>query len=390
MPTSDWLIVSSCVLSLKAWFDNSAVVVPERPDSLPAPVMVSLSGPARSRALEDVLSGAWRAHPPSLGCTRDELAAVVPLLLSSGAGALGWWKVRESALREESGAQALQHAYRYSALGAALQDRVIIRVVQLLRQAGIEPILVKGWAVSRLYPQPGLRPYGDIDLAVPPAQYALAQQVLEEAELGEPWVDLHSGFAKLDNTPFHTLYARSELITLGDYSVRVLTSEDHLRILCLHLLRHGAWRPLWLCDVAALTEARPADFDWDRCLGTGNRAEAVICTIRLAHKLLGLAIDDLPLRVRTRPLPAWLVAAVRTQWEAPYPGNQPPASYGAPLATYLRRPAGLPNALRQRWPDPIASTFFLSAPYNDLPRLPFQFGYSLHRAARFLARRDKE
>jgi len=30
---------------------------------------------------------------------------------------------------------------------------------------GVEPILGKGWAIARLYPERGMRPYGDIDLA---------------------------------------------------------------------------------------------------------------------------------------------------------------------------------------------------------------------------------
>ena len=42
--------------------------------------------------------------------------------------------------------------------------------------------------------------------------------------------------------------------------VRVLSPEDDLRFLCLHLLRHGAVQPLWLCDICVLLEARANDF----------------------------------------------------------------------------------------------------------------------------------
>ena len=52
-------------------------------------------------------------------------------------------------------------------------------------------------------------------------------------------------------------------------------TEDQLRQLCLHLLRHGACRPLWLCDVAVMLESLPGDFDWDRCLG-GDRDESPV------------------------------------------------------------------------------------------------------------------
>jgi hypothetical protein len=67
------------------------------------------------------------------------------------------------------------------------------------------------------------------------------------------------------------LFARSQLVPLGDSQIRILGDEDHLRIICLHLLRSGAWRPLWLCDVAVALETLSPDFDWDICLGRDPR-----------------------------------------------------------------------------------------------------------------------
>ena len=43
-----------------------------------------------------------------------------------------------------------------------------------LRSVGIEPILAKGWAIARLYPERGMRPYGDIDLCVHPDHFLKA------------------------------------------------------------------------------------------------------------------------------------------------------------------------------------------------------------------------
>ena len=39
-------------------------------------------------------------------------------------------------------------------------------VVTILHEAGIEVLVSKGWSIARLYPQAGLRPYGDLDLHV--------------------------------------------------------------------------------------------------------------------------------------------------------------------------------------------------------------------------------
>jgi len=49
------------------------------------------------------------------------------------------------------------------------------------------------------------------------------------------------------------LFARSQLITLGQTEVRILCAEDHLRVICFHLMREGAggrcgllmWQRCW-------------------------------------------------------------------------------------------------------------------------------------------------
>jgi hypothetical protein len=197
-------------------------------------------------------------------------------------------------------------------------------------------------------------------------------------------VDLHQGFARLDVCSLDALYARSQLVRLGEVDVRVLGPEDHLRILCVHLLRHGAWRPLWLCDIALALESRPASFDWDRCLGPNRRrADWVACTIGLAHHLLGVPVDDTPVAWRARHLPRWLVPTVLKQWDTPCSSDHAPRG---PFATTLRHPTRVPQALYLRWPNPIAATIDLKGPLNALPRWPFQLGVCLWRTVRFLTR----
>lgn len=340
---------------------------------------------ARGRLVAAVLAGAWRRMPPPLEQTPEELAEATPLLLESGAGALGWWRVRSSALQSTLEASHLQDAYRLYTLRSVLHRRSIADAATLLRGAGIEPMLVKGWAVARLYPEEGLRPYGDIDLCVRPDQYAAAGAVLNGAR-GRPYVvDLHQGFARLDGLSWEELYERSQVLKLGDAEVRVLGPEDHLRLLCVHLLRHGAWRPLWLCDIGAAVEHRHADFDWDHCLGRNRtRADWVACAIGLAHTLLGARVDDTPVAGRAGHLPGWLVPHVLKNWAAPFPSLYSPNSFERPLITYLRRPAGIMRAIRQRWADPLEATIKVGGPLNDLPRLPFQVANLVWQAICFL------
>ena len=338
------------------------------------------------RLVAKVLAGSWRVEPPPPDISAEELSLVAPLLLGSGAGALGWRKVRNSPLSATPAALELQQSYRLHTLQAGIHERNIKGVVTFFKRAAIEPVLVKGWAVARLYPERGLRPYGDIDLAFRPDQFDEAEALLQTEEGKKFSIDLHKGLRKLDDLSFEELFARSEVVALGDVEVRILGPEDHFRILCVHLLRHSAWRPLWLCDIAATLESRPASFDWDRCLGRNPRqADWVACTVGLAHRLLGARVDDTPVAERAKNLPGWFVPSVLRNWNRPDPNLYPPLSYVPPMISYLRHPAGMLKALRRRWPDPIEATIRMRGPFNEMPRLPFQLGNCFKRVAGFFA-----
>jgi hypothetical protein len=248
----------------------------------------------------------------------------------------------------------------------------------------VDPLLVKGWAVARLYPQPGLRPLGDIDLCVHPEQRDAAKTRLARPDLSAFGVDLlHEELERLGKAGWSALYARAETVNLGSTLIRVIGPEDHLAFLCMHLLRHGAWRPLWLVDIAVALESRPQNFDWDRSLGVNKRrADWIACAIGLAHYLIGAEIDGTPVAERARRLPNWLPRSVLQRWDIP--GLWSGGNTYVPVATYIRRPRELAAGLRYRWPDPIYATVALNGPFNRAPRLPFQVANVGLRAARFL------
>src|SRR6266704_1146638 len=222
------------------------------------------------KLIATVLAGSWRQLPSPLELSGEKLELVAPLLLTSGAAALAWKRVSNSGLRTSPAATELEQAYRLHALQSAIHERDIQNVLALLSRAGIEPVLVKGWAIARLYPESGLRPYGDIDLCVNPKQFAAAKAALND-EPNNSQVDFHRGFTKLDTRSWDELYARSQGLKIDDVELRVLGPEDHLRALCFHFLREGAWRALWLCDIAVAVESRPADFDWDLFMGRDSK-----------------------------------------------------------------------------------------------------------------------
>ncbi|MDT4968132.1 MAG: hypothetical protein QOJ64_2869 [Acidobacteriota bacterium] len=331
------------------------------------------------------LAGCWRRLPPPSDLNSVGLEEIVPLLQISGAAALGWWRLSHSNLAHSTSAETLRGTYRLNTLQAKITQNAICEVVDHLRSVGIEPILVKGWAAARLYPDQGLRPYGDIDLCVRPDEFESAGKALEDLGDRRYDVDLHCGFESLGGGDVDEVHARSRIADLGNTKVRLPCAEDHLRILCMHFLREGGWRPLWLCDIAAAVEALPEEFDWSYCLGNNrSRSDAIICSIAVAHQLLGADIDQTPAARKTRDLPRWLVPAILKEWGSPQPSMS--GRHRAPIASYIRYPYKILRGLRDRWPNPIEATVGMRGPFNDFPRLPFQIGSCLARAATFATR----
>lgn len=304
-----------------------------------------------------LLAGSWRASspPPFDG----DAAALVPLLLRSGAAALA---SRRAPLPE------LKQAWRLTSLHAELHAQRLAAVASALRAAGVTAILGKGWAVAALYPDAALRPYGDFDLYVPPDEIDRARRALDGVEAP---VDLHAGFADAGDAG----EVRARARPLEDIDLLRFGDEDHLRLLCVHLLKHGAWRPLWLCDVAVAVEQTGRAFDWGYL--SSVRGDWVRCAIGLARELLGANVDVV---TDGGALPRWLVPTVLRQW-----GDARFVPQGArtPMRDLLGQPRAMVTALRQRWPNAIEATVGVGARFDDRPRLPLQLAECARRAITF-------
>lgn len=318
--------------------------------------------------METIIAGSWRNTPPRVQLPPHELDKVTPVLKKAGTAALVWRMIRGSELGATRSGQELRQIYRLNTLHAGRHEREIQEVFSLLRSAGIEPILIKGWAIARQYPDKGLRPYGDIDLCVRPCELIKAKAIMESPENRRFWVDLeHDEIDRLDNRGWDELYSRSQLLCLRDAYVRVLSPEDHLRVLCIHFLKEGARRPIWLCDIALAVESRPHDFDWAICLGNSQpQANWVACAIGLAHRLLDINIEDTPVAEVLKHMPDWLVGSVLKQWKEPSRNVEPR------MIHYLRWRRGLLRGLRNRWPNPIEAVMMQNASFTDTLTLPLQ------------------
>ena len=288
-------------------------------------------------------------------------------------------------------AKGKAQAARILALEDCRNEGSVERVVSILNDAEIEPLLFKGWAVARHYAATHLRPYGDIDLCVPSAAYGAAQNALRrhaQKNQGRPErgdffidcgpyakvcrVDLHENLAAAYMPDVGTLYERSTRVRCGVAAVRLLSPEDHLRLVCTHFLRHGAWRPLWLCDVAAMVEALTADFDWSRCLSSDERIAGWIrAGITMAHRVLACRVERVPFGVLWADQPAWIERVMLREWEAPFALRWG----GSPALTIPRHARDFASWLRARWPNPIRAVVGVHGSFGNAPRLPFQLAH---------------
>jgi hypothetical protein len=311
--------------------------------------------------------------PPPLSLGLEELAEITPLVLVTGGGAIAYWRLRRTGLASTAQAHPFQQAYRLHALEGVIREQRLALAFARLRGAGLDALLGKGWAAARLYAETGLRPYGDIDLFVPASEHAAAAAALHQSD-GVPLpVDLHRGFADLDDRDPDAFFSRSRTLEVEGESVRVFGPEDHLRLLCLHAFRHGVSRPLWLCDVAALVEAEARALDWDYLLqGSPQRTDALRCAIVLARELLGARLDGAPVGVAAHAVPSWLMPAVMRQWGSG-------SAWRRPIEDYLWQPVGALRDLQRHWPNPVAGTMGMEGPFDERPRFPFQLAYAARR-----------
>ncbi len=333
---------------------------------------------AKGSLVAQSLRTAWRLIPEPLSISPDEFSTVTDVLLRTGAGALAWRRLRAGDVETAPQRLCLQDAYRKHSIEAALHEINTADIFKRARAAGIEPILFKGWALARLYPEAGLRPHGDIDLWVRPEDLRTLYDVLPSDD-HQYCVEPHDFFYPQYERSFDEVWSKSKLIKLADIDARVPCDEDHLRFICLHFLFHGGWRPLWLCDIALMVETRSENFDWDRCLrGKRKHADWIAGVIGLAHQLLGADVSDTPVTQSAKDLPAWLMPAVLKQWGLGA-GMSHAETLSFSIPRRLFKPGAFLDALREHWRNPIQASVEMNAWFDNKPRLTFQIAAAISK-----------
>ena len=214
----------------------------------------------------EAIRGSWRQTPPVLEWGEATLGSVIKPLIASGCAFLVWHRIRnDKSLISSANGASLHNLWRMNVLKVAEQRRQLALVLTRLAKVKIQAILLKGLSAANLYPDPRWRPVGDIDFYISSEQIDDAKRVIAELydeQILMP-IDLKHEASIWTSLSFSEVLKRCGSLDVCGSSVRVLGPEDNLRFLCLHFLQHGGGRALWLCDVAAAVENRPAGFDWD-------------------------------------------------------------------------------------------------------------------------------
>ena len=188
----------------------------------------------------------------------------------------------------------MQSAMRNNLLHQMQLRQILVQAVQLLREHGIEPVVLKGFGLALLYPNPTLRQIGDIDLFVGIAVFHEACALLrslpgcynwgEEIDAGRHYniefgslpLEVHRVSADVEDAQLQSLYATMEQEGLLDHPQRVnyegfeisIPSKEFAVFFTFyhawhHYLETGiGWRQL--ADVAMTLHAYHGQLDLDK------------------------------------------------------------------------------------------------------------------------------
>ena len=258
---------------------------------------------------------------------------------------------------------------RWLSLHRAVEYAEVRKVIEMMNGSSLSPVLIKGWAASRSYPNDKTRYATDIDLAFSKREFESAAKLFRESERRGLPVDVHDELRHLDSLPWDTLFDRSIIIDLDGVAVRILSDEDHLRVLAVHWLTDGGWNKDRLWDIFYLVDNRSTDFDWEKCLGavSNTRRRWIVCAIGLTHRYLDLNIDDLPFADEAKDLPQWLIKALEREWASRLQLQ--------PLLMFTSQPKLLWKQIMKRIPpNAIQSTIDMEGSFDSRFKFHYQVG----------------
>lgn len=242
-----------------------------------------------------------------------------PAAASADPGLMGWYRM-----------QTMQHVTLQTQKTAQF-----LPILEALRNAGVQPLVVKGIVCRSLYPEPDYRLSSDEDILVSPEQFDDCCRVLEDLGMKSGDRDPNSyeipfvlpGTAQL--IELHRSLFPWESDAYGDLNrfftdvhsrgveadgIPTLPPTEHLLYLILHAYKHflhSGFGIRQVCDLVFFANAWGAELDWAYILDccTQVRAEQFAAALfRIGRKYLNFSLED---------------SRYSLQWQAIYVDEQP-------------------------------------------------------------------
>ncbi len=231
--------------------------------------------------------------------TWDELPAQAEL---HGMAPLLWHHIQKSGFTiPKNTEQTLKALYLRSRAYNQIHERVLMEIITLFNEAGIQPLLLKGLALAyQYYPDPALRPVSDIDLLLKKEDFLPAVHLLEDAKFDiqfphaskslqksatatalregilahielhhyDPEVKYEKGnnpdpeFAGLDSQPQAIKINGGIIYTSGPTETFLYLTRHFTK----HLFIGNPGKPAqfkWIADITSLVEHHAEELDWE-------------------------------------------------------------------------------------------------------------------------------
>lgn len=216
-------------------------------------------------------------------------------------------------------------SYRFKAVKIATREIVksheFIDILNVFKESGLEPTVVKGIVCRNMYPKWMLRPSVDEDLLVNPEEMNRYHDVLiaeglyleqKEEDIASNneisyrkenspiFIEIHPSLFPVEseayghlNKYFQGSAERNTVINIDGLDIRTLSSTDHLLYLILHVYKHfvhSGFGIRQVCDIMIMSMECGSEIDWEHIKDVMNdihATEFLNAIYNIGYKYLG-------------------------------------------------------------------------------------------------------